>query len=133
MSENKEKQPKHSPLCMSIYGELLNHVGADKAVSMNDLAAHFNVTPRCVRHFLSEIRMSADLEKVVLSNNDGYFIPRDKSELRRYSKRLYRHAFSALKAARSNDAKAAKDGQGVMSDKIIEDFTRFLEAYGESD
>lgn len=129
MSENKER--RHSPLCMEIYNELLSHVGADNAISMNDLAAHFDVTARCIRHFLSEIRTSADLEKVVLSNNDGYFIPRDKSELRRYSKRLYRHAFSALKAARCNDAKAAKDGQGVMSDKIIEDFTRFLEAYGD--
>lgn len=129
MSENKER--RHSPLCMENYNELLSHVGADNAISMNDLAAHFNVTARCIRHFLSEIRTSADLEKVVLSNNDGYFIPRDKSELRRYSKRLYRHAFSALKAARCNDAKAAKDGQGVMSDKIIEDFTRFLEAYGD--
>ena len=129
MSENKER--RHSPLCMEIYNELLSHVGADNAISMNDLAAHFNVTARCIRHFLSEIRTSADLEKVVLSNNDGYFIPRDKSELRRYSKRLYRHAFSALKAARCNDAKAAKDGQGAMSDKIIEDFTRFLEAYGD--
>lgn len=132
MDENTAK--KHSPLCMLIYYELVsNHIGADNAIGMNDLAAKFNVSARTIRHFLSEIRTSADLEKVILSNNDGYFIPRDKSELRRYSKRLYRHAFSALKAARCNDAKAAKDGQGVMSDKIIEDFTRFLEAYGESD
>ena len=82
MSENKER--RHSPLCMEIYNELLSHVGADNAISLNDLAAHFNVTARCIRHILSEIRTSADLEKVVLSNNDGYFIPRDKSELRRY-------------------------------------------------
>lgn len=131
MNEKENTAKKHSPLCVAIYGELLNHVGVENAISMNDLAACFGVTPRCIRHFLSEIRTSPDFEKVVLSNNDGYFIPRDKFELRRYSKRLYRHAFSALKAARCNDAKAAKDGQGVMSDKIIEDFTRFLEAYGD--
>lgn len=130
MSE-KEKSVKHSPLCMSIYGELLNHVGVENAISMNDLAAHFGVTPRCIRHFLSEIRTSPEFEKIVLSNNEGYFIPSDKAELKRYAKRLYRQAFSTLKAARCNDKKAAMDGQGVMSDKIIEDFTRFLEAYGD--
>lgn len=128
---NKENAVKHSPLCIAIYNELLSHVGSDNAISMNDLAACFGVTPRCIRHFLSEIRTSPDFEKVVLSNNDGYFIPRDKFELRRYSKRLYRHAFSALKAARANDAKAAKDGQGVMGDTLISDFARFLEAYGD--
>lgn len=128
---NNEKDKRHSPLCMSIYGELLNHVGVDSAISMNDLATHFGITTRCIRHFLAEIRTSPDFEKVVLANNKGYFIPRDKIELNRYAKRLYRQAFSTLKAARCNDAKAAKDGQGVMSDTLIEDFARFLEAYGD--
>ena len=98
---------------------------------MNDLAMKFDVSARVIRHFLAEIRTSADLEKVVLSNNNGYFIPRDRSELKRYGARLYRQAFSTLKAARCNDAKAARDGQAVMSDSLVEDFTKFLEAYGE--
>ncbi len=131
MSE-KEKQPKHSPLCMAIYGELLNHIGVKNAISMNNLAALFNVTPRCIRHFLSEIRTSTtDFEKIVLSSDSGYFIASSNAELRKYSRRLYGMAFSLLKCARANDRRASKDGQGVMSDKIIEDFTRFLEAYGD--
>lgn len=130
----ENKQVKLSPLCMAVYDKLkANHVGRSNAISMENLSAYFGISTRCLRHCLSELRTSPQVEKVILSGDTGYYIASAIEECRKGNRRLYSMAFSLLRCARSNEKKASLDGQAVIDDSILEDFTRFLKAFGQED
>lgn len=131
-TEQESKVNKHSPLTYMIYGELQNHIGQENAIKAEELAAKFGISKRCLRHYISEIRTSTEIEKVVTSTNDGYFICTAKDEFHRTNRRLYSMAFSLLKAARSNEKKAGLNGQGKLND-IMTEFADFFEAFGKND
>ena len=67
---------KHSkPLTYRIYDYLKeNHVGKENAISGADLADKFNISQRKLREVVNEIRNSQELEKIIASSNNGYFI-----------------------------------------------------------
>ncbi len=126
-----EQKIKHSPLCLAIYNELkTNHVGIENAISMENLALYFGISTRCLRHFLSEIRTSSDLEICVLSGNAGYYCATCREEYKQANKRLYNQAFSILRAARANERKANLHNQGKITD-IESEFSEFFKSFME--
>lgn len=130
---NEKNKPTHSPLCMAIVDKLKSqHIGSQNAISMKDLSEYFNVSERTLRYFIREIRQAQDIPLTIGSNNDGYYIC-TKEDFKKSNRRLYSMAFSLLKSARSNSRKASLDGQGVIDDSILEDFTHFLQAFGQDE
>ena len=102
---------KHSPIVYGIYEFLKSyHEGAENAISAKALSDRYEISERALRDIISEIRESPVLQRVIGSNNKGYFVCRE-SEFERTNNRLKAAAFSLLKVAYANDKKAAKDGQ----------------------
>lgn len=106
-----EQVSQHEPIVYQIYGEMQNHVGVDNAISAKELSAKFGITERKLREYVSEMRRSNELEKLVMSCNDGYFICTDAAEFNRAVHRLLNAAFDLLKTARAVEKKAGHDGQ----------------------
>ena len=106
----KIETKKHSPVVYLVYDFMKDYVGESNAIKAKDLSAHFGVSERELRDIISEIRESPVLQRVIGSNNKGYFVCRE-SEFERTNNRLKAAAFSLLKVAYANEKKAAKDGQ----------------------
>lgn len=106
----KIETKKHSPVVYLVYDFMKDYVGESNAIKAKDLSAHFGVSERELRDIISEIRESPVLQRVIGSNNKGYFVCRE-SEFERTNNRLKSAAFSLLKVAYANEKKAAKDGQ----------------------
>lgn len=129
MNEPVEKHiASHEPIVYRIYAEMMNHVGVDNAISGKELSAKFGITERKLREYVSEMRRSNELEKLVMSCNDGYFVCTSAEEFNRAVRRLLNAAFDLLKTARSAEKKAGRDGQVTM--KIGELYTEFCEPFG---
>lgn len=114
----------HEPVVYRIYEFLKHHVGKEHAISAENLAEVFGISERKLREYISEIRRSGELEKVVCSCNGGYYICTEE-EADRANKRLYSQAFSLLKTAHANDRKAGRNGQMKI------ELGKFVEAFGE--
>lgn len=106
----KIETKKHAPVVYLVYDFMKDYVGESNAIKAKDLSAHFGVSERELRDIISEIRESPVLQRVIGSNNKGYFVCRE-SEFERTNNRLKAAAFSLLKVAYANEKKAAKDGQ----------------------
>lgn len=106
----KIETKKHAPVVYLVYDFMKDYVGESNAIKAKDLSAHFGVSERELRDIISEIRESPVLQRVIGSNNKGYFVCRE-SEFERTNNRLKSAAFSLLKVAYANEKKAAKDGQ----------------------
>ena len=125
MDENKKQ---YSPLTYSIYNKLQEHAGAENAISAEDLATHFGINKRLLRHKINELRNSPDFDFCVLSSNDGYYLATSREEYKRANHRLYGMAFSLLRCARNNEKKANKHNQGRITDSEFADFFKsFME------
>jgi transcriptional antiterminator len=120
---------KHSkPLTYRIYDYLKeNHVGKENAISGADLADKFNISQRKLREVVNEIRNSQELEKIIASSNNGYFICTNE-EFRRANNRLLSTAFNLLRTARANEHKAGLDGQMKM--QLGEFYKDTFQAFG---
>ena len=119
----------HEDMVYQIYDALCKRVGAQSAVAADDLANWFGISERKLRDYISEIRRSADFEKIVCSSNNGYYIATEE-EADRANRRLYSQAFSLLKTARANDKKAGRNGQMRM--QLFDEFEKKLvEAFGK--
>lgn len=105
-----------------IYEELQKHEGKENAISAENLA-HVVGLPntRGLRSYIHAIRTNTEYEKVVLSDNTGYYVGRS-SEVRKCVNRLLGHAFDELRIARAIQKKAGLDGQGklVLSEDEIQ-------------
>lgn len=119
----------HEDMAYQIYDALCKRVGAENAIAADDLANRFCISERKLRDYISEIRRSADFEKIVCSSNNGYYIATEE-EADRANRRLYSQAFSLLKTARANDKKAGRNGQMRM--QLFDEFEKKLvEAFGK--
>ena len=107
---------------------MMNHVGVDNAISEKELSAKFGITERKLREYMSEMRRSTELEKLVMSCNDGYFVCTSAEEFNRAVQRLLNAAFDLLKTARATEKKAGRDGQVKI--KIGELYNEFCEPFG---
>ena len=103
----------HEPMVYRLYDELKNHIGKKNAISADELCAKFGIEERKLRDYISEIRRSGELEKVVASSNKGYFICTEE-EADKANERLYSQAFSLLKTANANEKKVGRNGQMKM-------------------
>lgn len=122
-------ETKHTePITYRIYKELKNHIGKENAISGADLAGRFGISRRKLREKIHEIRESAELSKVILACNKGYYIPRAEEGMRDIN-RLYSQAFSLLKAARASEKKAGLEGQYKL--KLGEFYQDYVKAFGE--
>ncbi len=132
-----EQVSQHEPIVYQIYGEMQNHVGVDNAISAKELSAKFGITERKLREYVSEMRRSSELEKLVMSCNDGYFICTGAEEFDRAVHRLLNTAFDLLKTARAAEKKAGHDGQvkikvGELYNEICEPFGTVAENNSEA-
>lgn len=118
----------HKPLAYRIYDYLKqNHVGKENAISGKKLSAKFNIRERALREVINEIRNSQELEKIVASSNNGYFIC-TKEEFRQANNRLLHTACNLLRTVRANEHKAGMDGQMKM--KLGEFYKDTFQAFG---
>ncbi len=109
-----------------VYNELNKHIGEKKAISAQELANIFNISPRSLRIIISEIRNSTAYEKVIGSNEKGYFVC-TTDDVKRANNRLFRSAYSLLKTAQANSRKAILNGQGrILSDEFLSEFCETL-------
>lgn len=123
-----EQLNQHAPIIYQIYGEMQEHIGIENAISAKDLSEKFGITERKLREYVSEMRRSSELEKLVMSCNDGYFICTDAAEFKHAVQRLLNTAFDLLKTARAAEKKAGRDGQVTM--KLGELYNEFCEPFG---
>lgn len=117
----------HEPIIYQIYSEMLNHVGVDNAISAKALSSKFGISERKLREYVSEMRRSNELEKLVMSCNEGYFVCKNAEEFNRAVQRLLNAAFDLLKTARAAEKKAGHNGQvklkvGELYNEICEPF-----------
>ena len=131
MNESKDVEKKgHIPIIYRIYNEMLDHVGVDNAISAKELSAKFGITERKLREYVSEMRRSNELEKVVMSCNDGYFVCTSAEEFDRAVQRLLSAAFDLLKTARATEKKAGHAGQVKI--KVGELYNEICEPFGKT-
>lgn len=127
----KENAVKPSPLQMAIYDKLKSqHIGKENAISMNNLAEYFGITPRTLRYSLSEIRRNPCFELCIMSDNGGYWVASSREQYKQAAKRLYSQAFSLLRCARANERKANLHNQGKITD-IDSEFADFFKSFAE--
>lgn len=125
---NEVKADTHEPIVYQIYSEMMSHVGVDNAISAKELSEKFNISERKLREYVSEMRRSNELEKLVMAGNNGYFICTDADEFNRAVHRLLNAAFDMLKTARAAEKKAGRDGQVKM--KVGELYNEICEPFG---
>lgn len=104
----------HEPKVYKIYKELKKHVGKENAISGADLSAKFDISERQLRIYIREGRQSSELEKVIASDESGYYICRTKEEYLRVRDRLRATALDLLKTISVNDTKVGLEGQMKM-------------------
>lgn len=119
---------RHEGTVYRVYEELKRHVGRENAISAEELAGKFGIGERKLREYVSEIRTSLELEKIVGSSNQGYFVCTEE-EFRTANRRLKRQAISLLRAAHANERKAGRNGQCKM--KLGKYYKPFVKSFGE--
>lgn len=109
-----------------IYEELQKHEGEENAISAENLARAVGLpSTRALRNYIHKIREKLEYEKVVLSDNKGYYVGR-REEVRKCVNRLLGHAFDELRIARAIQKKAGLDGQGKLT--LSEDEIQWVES-----
>lgn len=97
----------HDPLVYRVYDELkTNHVGQANAIQAPDLAFKFGISERKLRSVINEIRNSTVLEKLVASDENGYYVCANESEFNKANWRLLSAGIEMIKTARANEKKA---------------------------
>lgn len=121
---------KHSePITYRLYDELKNHIGESNAISAKELSAKFGICERTLREHINTIRNSAELEKIIGSSNNGYFIC-TAEEFKQTNNRLLSTAVNLLKTVKANERKAGLDGQMKM--QLGKHYKEVFQAFGES-
>lgn len=101
----------HEPLVYEIYAYMKsNHIGKDKAIAADELASRFGLSERELRSIVHEIRMSDELEKIIVSTNMGYYLATE-GEANAVISRLIKHGAEEIKVARKLAQKVERDGQ----------------------
>lgn len=119
----------HEPIVYKIYDYLKeNCVGEENAISGRDLAARFKITERGLRDYISVIRTSTELRKVIGSSPKGYYVCANKEEAQRANQTFWATAFSYLKVAKAQEKKAGLDGQYLLA--LGDYYKEFYEAFG---
>ncbi|MCH5316295.1 MAG: hypothetical protein J1E81_10300 [Eubacterium sp.] len=120
----------HEPIVYDLYKYLSEYcVGEDNAMPARDLAARFDITERALRDYISIIRTSDELRKVIGSSPKGYYVCKDKKEAERANQTFWAAAFSYLKVARAQEIKAGLDGQYLIA--LGDSYKQFYKAFGE--
>lgn len=120
----------HEPIVYQLYDYLKeNCVGEENAIQGRDLAARFKISERGLRDYISVIRTSDELRKVIGSTEKGYFVCKSKEEAERANKTFWSTAFSYLKVARAQEKKAGLDGQYLIP--LGNYYKQVYEAFGE--
>lgn len=120
----------HTPIVYNIYHYLeQNCVGEENAISGRDLAARFRLSERELRSYISDIRTSDELRKVIGSTPKGYFVCADKEEAQKANQTFWAAAFSYLKVARAQEKKAGLDGQYLIA--LGDYYKQVYDAFGE--
>lgn len=123
------EQKKLRPIVYRIYDELKKHIGEENAISGVNLSAIFGISQRQLRTHIRTIRTSKEFEKLIGSNNNGYYVCASQSEYLRSIKRLYSAAVDLFATANSSKTKAGLDGQ--MKLKLGEFYKDTFQAFGE--
>lgn len=121
----------HEPVVYDIYHYLeKNCVGEENAIPARDLAARFGLKEtRELRDYISVIRTSDELRKVIGSSPKGYYVCANKEEAERANRTFWLAACSYLKVAKAQDKKAGLNGQMLM--KLGESYKDTYKAFGE--
>ena len=114
----------HAPIVYKVYEELKNHVGQNCAISANDLCDKFEdelmdfdvsivdykFRNRKLREIIREIRRSGELEKVIGSCKNGYYVC-TKNDAQKSIDRLMNAAKNMFKTAYIMAKKVGLEGQ----------------------
>lgn len=100
----------HEPTVYHVYEYMKNHIGKDKAIAADELASKFGLSERELRSIVHEIRMSDELEKIIVSTNRGYYLATE-GEANAVISRLIKHGAEEIKVARKLAQKVERDGQ----------------------
>ena len=116
---------KHNePIVYKVYNELKNHIGKDNAISAKKLCAKFPeefmqldyilgnsyADERKLRRIIRKIRRSGELEKVIGSCKEGYYVC-TKQDAQKSIDRLMNTAKNMFKTAYIMAKKVGLDGQ----------------------
>ena len=113
-------------LVYKVYDEMKRHVGQKNAISAKDLSNMFDLSPRALRVIIHAIRNSNELEKVIGSCNNGYYIC-TKEDCEKAIDRIFRQAISTFKVAHSMKKKIALNGQGkIKTGDYVKEFFQSL-------
>lgn len=111
VEENSLKVNNHEPIVYRVYDYMKkHHVGEKYAISSQSLCDVFNIDERDLRKIIREIRMSGQLEKIIVSSNKGYYMATE-GEVDALVARLIRHGAAEIQVARNIAKKAQRDGQ----------------------
>lgn len=111
LESNKVVVKHHEPIVYALYDYMKkHHVGKDNAIASEELANMFGITDRELRNVVHDIRMSGELEKIVVSTNKGYYMATE-GEADAVICRLIKHGAEEIKVARMIAAKQARNGQ----------------------
>ena len=132
--ENAEqiKTRHHEPIVYRVYDYMkIHHVGESNAISAEELSEVLGIDQRELRAIVRTIRMSGELEKIIVSSNKGYYLATE-GEVIALVVRLIRHGAAEIKVARKVAEKAARDGQmkialGPYYSEIYESICRIKE------
>ncbi len=121
----------HEPIVYELYHYLeKNCVGEENAIPARDLAARLGLKEtRDLRDYISIIRKSDELRKVVGSTPKGYFVCKNKEEAQKTNQTFWSAARSYLEVAKAQEKKAGLDGQYLLA--LGDHYKRIYEAFGE--
>ena len=114
----------HAPIVYNVYDELKKHIGKENAISAHDLCEIFRdelaeelyydfmIDPkdRKLRRIIREIRRSGELEKVIGSCKNGYYVC-TKDDAQKSIDRLMNAAKNMFKTAYIMAKKVGLEGQ----------------------
>lgn len=119
----------HEPIVYRIYDYLEeNCVGEENAIQGRDLADRFDISERGLRDYISVIRTSTELRKVIGSSPKGYYVCANKEEAERANQTFWSAAYSYIKVARAQEKKAGLDGQYLLA--LGDYYKELYEAFG---
>lgn len=120
----------HEPIVYDIYHYLEKYcVGEEKAIQGRDLAERFGVSERGLRDYISVIRKSGELRKVIGSSPKGYYVCANKEEAQKANQTFWSAACSYLEIAKAQEKKAGLDGQYLLA--LGDYYKQVYEAFGE--
>lgn len=119
----------HEPIVYMLYAYLKeNHIGEENAIPGRDLAARFKITERGLRDYISVIRTSTELRKVIGSSPKGYYVCANKEEAQKSNRTFWAASMSYLMVAKAQEKKAGLDGQYLLA--LGDYYKEFYEAFG---